>query len=73
MNETNLQDLPLWNDDKAQKVLEQVCEKHGVPVDTFNVGVASIPFGFPGPAPKVLRPLRPVVVVAKARTDIVVD
>ena len=36
MSELNLQDLPLWGDERAQAILEGVCEKHGIPVDTLT-------------------------------------
>lgn len=34
MNE-HVQDLPLWNDPKAFSLLEELCNKHQVPVDIF--------------------------------------
>jgi len=36
LDEAYLNDLPLWSDKKAQKILEQVCEKHGVPVEVIS-------------------------------------
>lgn len=31
-----LSDLPLWSDAKAQEAMEDVCQKHGVPVDVLT-------------------------------------
>lgn len=31
-----LSDLPLWADDEARGVLEQVCTKHNVPMDVIT-------------------------------------
>ena len=36
MSDVNLQDLPLWGDEKAQEILEATCKKHGIPVDTVT-------------------------------------
>ncbi len=33
LDETYLNDLPLWVDDTAREVLERVCAKHNVPVE----------------------------------------
>lgn len=29
-------DLPLWNDQEAFQILEDLCKKHRVPVDVFR-------------------------------------
>lgn len=34
--ESELQDLPLWNDDAANKILQTICEKHGVPFEVLT-------------------------------------
>ncbi|MGY6130037.1 DNA modification system-associated small protein (plasmid) [Paraburkholderia strydomiana] len=31
-----LADLPLWSDDNARALLEEVCTRHGVPVDVLT-------------------------------------
>lgn len=36
----HVQDLPLWNDPQAFSVLEELCNKHQVPVDIFRELVA---------------------------------
>lgn len=36
LDETYLSDLPLWSDKKAKEVLEEICVKHGVPVDALT-------------------------------------
>ena len=33
-------DLPLWKDDKAYRVLEELCAKHQVPVEVLKELVA---------------------------------
>ena len=38
--EQSLADLPLWSDESAMKILEEVCEKHGIPVDVLTELVA---------------------------------
>lgn len=35
-----LKDLPLWTDPDALKILEELCSKHGVPVDVLGDLVA---------------------------------
>ena len=34
--ETELQDLPLWNDEAANTILQTICEKHGVPFEVLT-------------------------------------
>lgn len=34
-DEVFLNDLPLWADEEAQKILESTCAKHKVPVDAI--------------------------------------
>ena len=36
MSDVFLGDLPLWSDPGARAVLEQLCEKHGVPMDVLE-------------------------------------
>lgn len=36
MDEKYLNDLPLWADEDAEKVLKIVCKKHNVPVDVIT-------------------------------------
>lgn len=36
IDETYLSDLPLWSDAETREVLEQVCEKHNVPLDVLT-------------------------------------
>lgn len=36
LDETYLNDLPLWADDDARIVLEKVCAKHNVPVEVIT-------------------------------------
>jgi hypothetical protein len=33
---TALGDLPIWNDEEARQILEQICLKHNVPVDVIT-------------------------------------
>lgn len=34
--ESTLSDLPLWADDDARAVLEQICQVHNVPMDVLT-------------------------------------
>jgi hypothetical protein len=34
-NDISLSDLPLWADDDARSILEQICERHAVPIDVL--------------------------------------
>ncbi len=36
MSDVFLGDLPLWSDPGARTVLEQLCVKHGVPMDVLE-------------------------------------
>jgi hypothetical protein len=36
MDNNYLNDLPLWTDEDARKVLEHVCAKHNVPVEVLT-------------------------------------
>jgi len=36
----HVQDLPLWSDPQAFAILEELCNKYRVPVDTFRELVA---------------------------------
>lgn len=36
VDDAYLSDLPLWSDLDAQKVMSEVCEKHGVPIDVLT-------------------------------------
>ncbi|WP_058035140.1 DNA modification system-associated small protein [Burkholderia pseudomallei] len=36
MSDVFLGDLPLWSDADARAVLEQLCVKHGVPMDVLE-------------------------------------
>jgi hypothetical protein len=36
MSDVFLGDLPLWSDPTARGVLEQLCVKHGVPMDVLE-------------------------------------
>ncbi|MDR5778130.1 hypothetical protein QCE63_01645 [Caballeronia sp. LZ065] len=36
MSDVFLGDLPLWSDASARAVLEQLCVKHGVPMDVLE-------------------------------------
>lgn len=40
MEEVYLGDLPLWSDNVAREVMENLCQKHNVPVDVFTELVA---------------------------------
>lgn len=36
MVDSDLSDLPLWSDPEARKILEDLCAKHGVPIDVLQ-------------------------------------
>ncbi len=36
MPDVYLGDLPLWSDPDAKKILEELCQKHEVPLDVFE-------------------------------------
>jgi hypothetical protein len=36
IDESSLGDLPIWSDLEAHRILEQICEKHAVPVDVVT-------------------------------------
>lgn len=36
MVEHYLSDLPLWSDPEARRVLAELCDKHGVPVEVLE-------------------------------------
>jgi hypothetical protein len=36
IDDSYLNDMPLWSDDEAKAVLSEVCKKHGVPVDVIT-------------------------------------
>lgn len=36
MDDSYLSDLPLWADDEARKVFEQVCAEQNIPVDVIT-------------------------------------
>lgn len=36
IDDTYLNDLPIWSDNEAKEVLSKVCEKYGVPIDVIT-------------------------------------
>jgi len=36
LDDSYLNDLPLWYDDEAKKVLSEVCERHKIPIDVLT-------------------------------------